>query len=75
VNRKIVELFGSQSLPWGDLWLTDRGVCRLHPPLARIVAGSGAVSDETFLAVVQGNVEGLTSDVIRLGAVLVGGNK
>ncbi len=46
VDRAIIQLLSSRPLTWGDVWLTDRGVCRLHPQSARVVAGIAVPDDE-----------------------------
>lgn len=66
-ERHVLDLVRTHTFSSGDVFLTERGVCRLHPQLARTIAGL-AVVDEAVRAEVAW-LFGLffTSDLRRTG--------
>jgi CRISPR-associated endonuclease Cas1 len=58
IERRILQFVQSHTFSPGDVFLTDRGVCRLHPQLTRAVAGR-SLDDQA----VTGSIEHLRSAV------------
>ncbi len=59
VDKLVLDFLRSHTLAAGDIILTSRGVCRLHPQLARKAAGLVA-GEEAVRAVVEDVSSGLT---------------
>ncbi len=59
VDRLVLDFLRSHTLAAGDIILTSRGVCKLHPQLARRVTGLTA-GEEAVRAVVEDVSSGLT---------------
>lgn len=62
VDRLVLEFIQGRTFDSRDFILTERGVCRLHPQLARTVAGL-TVSDQAVKEVVTATVQNLAEAV------------
>jgi len=62
-ERAVLKLIREHTFSSGDVFLTQQGVCRLHPQLARAVAGKGVVD-----SVVRQAVEGVVDTLVRASA-------
>lgn len=70
VDRFVLDFARGHTFSPGDVHLTERGVCRLHPDLARTVAGL-AVDDSALQRVVAEVVRklaGIEKDLKTSGA-------
>ena len=47
IERGILDILASHVFVPGDVFLTDRGVCRLHPQMARAVAAAARLGGRT----------------------------
>jgi len=47
-DRRILSLVRARALSWSDVFLTSRGVCRLHPDLTRYITSAVRLDDEAL---------------------------